>query len=78
MVYPDVFLVPMAEKEQEEYVVVVEEPAVVVSPKAPLSPLAAEFVPCKSDWPVLLASALADKKPGPARKTKGKARSLRV
>ena len=71
MVYPDVFLVPMAEKEQEEYVV-------VVSPKAPLSPLAAEFVPCKSDWPVLLANALADKTPCPTRKTKGKARSLRV
>jgi len=78
MVYPDVFLLPMAEKEQEEPVVVVEEPAVVVSPKAPLSPLAAEFVPCKSDWPVLLANALADKTPCPTRKTKGKARSLRV
>jgi hypothetical protein len=67
----DVFLVPMADKEQEE-------PAVVVSPKAPLSPLAAEFVPSPSDWPMLSASVFADKKPGPTRNTKGKARSLRV
>jgi hypothetical protein len=71
MPFPDVFLVPMADKEQEE-------PAVVVSPKAPLSPLAAEFVPIQSDWPMLTASVVADKKPRPTRNTKGKARSLRV